>query len=63
MSKFSFGAKIISLEELDTQTHSGTRLQLLRSLMPGKSADAIVQALEERGAFVPLPAYQCVNPS
>jgi len=53
--------KIQILEELDTETHSGTRLQLLRSLMQGKSADAIVQALDDRGAFVPLPAHQCVN--
>lgn len=53
--------KIHILEELDTETHSGTRLQLLRSLMQGKSADAIVQALEEQGAFLPLPAHQCVN--
>ncbi|HLO47725.1 MAG TPA: ferritin-like domain-containing protein [Kamptonema sp.] len=53
--------KIQILEELDTETHSGKRLQLLRSLMRGKSADAIVQGLEERGAFLPLPAYQCVN--
>jgi 16S rRNA U1498 N3-methylase RsmE len=53
--------KIQILEELDTETHSGTRLQLLRSLMRGKSADAIVQALEDRGAFVPLSAHHCVN--
>ncbi|WP_339377519.1 ferritin-like domain-containing protein [Calothrix sp. NIES-2100] len=52
--------KIQILEELDTQTHSGTRLEILRSLMRGTSADAIVQALDERGAFAPLPAYQCV---
>lgn len=53
--------KIHILEELDTETHSGTRLQLLRSLMQGRSADAIVQALDDRGAFLPLPAHQCVN--
>ncbi|OKH37826.1 hypothetical protein NIES2119_11765 [[Phormidium ambiguum] IAM M-71] len=53
--------KIQILEELDTETHSGSRLQLLRSLMQGKSADAIVQALDDRGAFLPLPAHQCVN--
>lgn len=53
--------KIQILEELDTETHSGTRLQLLRSLMQGKSANAIVQTLDDRGAFVPLPARQCVN--
>lgn len=52
--------KIQILEELDTQNHSGTRLQILRSLMRGASADAIVQALDERGAFEPLPANKCV---
>lgn len=53
--------KISILEELDAETHSGTRLQLLRSLMRGKSASAIVQALDDRGAFLPLPPHQCVN--
>jgi len=53
--------KIQILEELDTKTHSGTRLQLLRSLMQGKSTNAIVQALDDRGAFIPLPAHQCAN--
>ncbi|MBD2438132.1 ferritin-like domain-containing protein [Nostoc sp. FACHB-110] len=52
--------KINILEELDTQTHSGTRLQILRSLMRVTSAGAIIQALDERGAFEPLPAYKCV---
>ncbi|MEH2303832.1 ferritin-like domain-containing protein [Nostoc sp.] len=52
--------KIQILEELDTETHSRTRLQILRSLMGGKSAQSIVQNLEERGAFEPLPAHQCV---
>ncbi|QKQ77235.1 ferritin-like domain-containing protein [Nostoc sp. TCL240-02] len=52
--------KIQILEELDTETHSGTRLQILRSLMGGKSAQFILQTLEERGAFQPLPAHQCV---
>ncbi|MEH2207582.1 MAG: ferritin-like domain-containing protein [Nostoc sp.] len=52
--------KIQILEELDTETHSGTRLQILRSLMGGTSAQSILQHLEERGAFEPLPAYQCV---
>ena len=52
--------KIQVLEELDTETHSGTRLQILRSLMGIKSAQSILQTLEERGAFEPLPAYQCV---
>ncbi|OUL34455.1 hypothetical protein BV372_13705 [Nostoc sp. T09] len=52
--------KIQILEELDTETHSGTRLQILRSLMRGSSAEAIVQALDERGAFEPLPPHKCV---
>ncbi|MEH2196711.1 ferritin-like domain-containing protein [Nostoc sp.] len=52
--------KIQILEELDTETHSGTRLQILRSLMGIKSAHSILQILEERGAFQPLPAHQCV---
>ncbi|MEH2242854.1 ferritin-like domain-containing protein [Nostoc sp.] len=52
--------KIQVLEELNTETHSGTRLQILRSLMGGKSAQSILQSLEERGAFQPLPAHQCV---
>jgi hypothetical protein len=51
--------KINILEQLDTQTHSGTRLQTLRSLMQATSAQAIVQILDERGAFTPLPAHQC----
>jgi hypothetical protein len=52
--------KIQILEELNTETHSGRRLQILRSLMGGKSAQSILQTLEERGAFEPLPAHQCV---
>ncbi|MEH2063639.1 MAG: ferritin-like domain-containing protein [Nostoc sp.] len=52
--------KIQILEELDTQTHSGTRLKILRSLMGGTSAQSILQNLEERGAFESLPAHQCV---
>lgn len=54
--------KISILQELDAETHSGTRLQLLRSLMRGNSASAIVQALEDRGAFLPLSPERCVNP-
>lgn len=56
----SRGQKIQILTELDTLTHSGSRLHLLRSLMRGETAGAIVQALEDRGMFQPLPAEQCV---
>jgi hypothetical protein len=51
--------KIQILEELDAETHSGTRLQVLRSLMGG-DAGAIVQQLEAQGSFTPLPPHQCV---
>lgn len=54
--------KIQILVELNTETHSGTRLQILRSLMTGTSAMAIVQALDEQGAFEPLPADKCLTP-
>lgn len=60
MGHLSRSQKIQILQELDTETHSGMRLKLLRSLMQGGSGDAIVQALEERGYFAPLPAHKCV---
>lgn len=53
--------KIHILEQLDTQTHSGIRLQLLRSLMQPTSANTILQTLEAQGAFTPLPPHQCVH--
>jgi hypothetical protein len=52
--------KLSIFEELDTLTHSGTRLNLLRSLMRGEAAGIIVQELEDRGAFQPFPAEKCV---
>ncbi len=52
--------KIQILAELDAEIHSGTRLQLLRSLMRGENAGAIVQLLEEQGGFEPLPPHRCV---
>jgi hypothetical protein len=52
--------KLQILDELDAQTHSGTRLETLRSLMRGESAAPIVNLLEERGLFSPLPNYQCI---
>ncbi|AUS99835.1 hypothetical protein CLI64_05220 [Nostoc sp. CENA543] len=52
--------RIQILEQLDTQTHSNTRLQILRSLMQKTTADVIVQTLETQGSFTPLPPHQCV---
>lgn len=53
--------KIQILTELDTESHSGSRLQILRSLMhqnPG--AAPIIQALIEHNAFEPLPPERCL---
>ncbi|MBD2740307.1 ferritin-like domain-containing protein [Coleofasciculus sp. FACHB-1120] len=47
-------------QELDTETHSGIRLNLLRSLMRGEAAGIIVQELEEQGRFQPFPVEQCL---
>ncbi|MBD1882014.1 ferritin-like domain-containing protein [Coleofasciculus sp. FACHB-T130] len=52
--------KLNIFQELDTETHSGIRLNLLRSLMRGEEAGIIVQELEDRGAFQPFPAEKCV---
>lgn len=60
LGHLSRSQKIRLFEELDAETHSGTRLNLLRSLMRGEKAGTIVQELEERGAFQPLPAQKCV---
>lgn len=51
--------KIQLLEELQTEIHSGTRLNLLRSLIGKESARTILNELEARQAFEPLPAYLC----
>jgi hypothetical protein len=48
------------LEELDTQTHSGIRLELLRSLMQTEQSIGIIDELEMLGMFQPLPAEKCV---
>jgi len=48
------------LEQLDTEAHSSHRLKVLRSLMHTESSQEIVQTLEARGMFQPLPAVQCV---
>jgi hypothetical protein len=52
--------KIQLFEELDTQTHSGTRLAQLRCLICKEATGIIIQDLDERGAFQPFTAEQCV---
>jgi hypothetical protein len=52
--------KLKIFQELDTEQHSGMRLNLLRSLMRGEATGIIVQELESRGAFQPFPPERCV---
>lgn len=47
------------LEELDTLTHSGTRLQVLRQII-ARLHPAVGDRLAQAGLFTPLPAHQCV---
>lgn len=51
--------KIRIFEELDTENHSGSRLNILRSLMQTEGGQ-IVQELEQRAAFQPFSAEKCV---
>ncbi|MBW4676537.1 MAG: ferritin-like domain-containing protein [Desmonostoc geniculatum HA4340-LM1] len=52
--------KIQILQELQTEIHSSTRLQLLRSLINGNIPNSVLQMLEEQGSFQPYPANQCI---
>ncbi|MEM6598013.1 MAG: ferritin-like domain-containing protein [Cyanobacteria bacterium P01_C01_bin.69] len=45
--------------ELDTETQSGMRLELLRSLITSAAPD-IAETLDHKGLFTPLPPAQCV---
>ncbi|MBW4446626.1 MAG: ferritin-like domain-containing protein [Spirirestis rafaelensis WJT71-NPBG6] len=52
--------KVKIFAELDTETHSGSRLKLLRSLMSHPNAEIILQQLDQRGSFHPFPPEKCV---
>lgn len=52
--------KVQILEELDTETHSGIRLKILRSLINITSANRIMEILESQGFFQPLPPHKCI---
>ncbi len=47
-------------QELDTETHSGSRLQLLRSLLRSDPTYSIINHLETQGSFNPFPPEKCV---
>ncbi|MEL7034626.1 MAG: ferritin-like domain-containing protein [Cyanobacteria bacterium J06592_8] len=59
LGDLSRSQKIKVLEELDTETHSNTRLSILRSLM-SQQGSVFVSELEERGIFRGYPAPLCV---
>ncbi len=48
-------------EELDTQTHSGTRLTLLQKLMQTGGGGVMVEQFQSKGAFEPYPATICAT--
>ena len=54
----SHGQRVRLLSELETETHSGSRLNLLRSLIT-PNAPKIADALDAKGLFLPLPPAQC----
>ncbi|MGB3640553.1 MAG: ferritin-like domain-containing protein [Rivularia sp. (in: cyanobacteria)] len=52
--------KINIFAQLDTETHSGSRLKLLRNLIDLPNAKNILENLEMKGSFQPLKPSQCV---
>jgi hypothetical protein len=57
----SVDQRVKVFDELDTQTHSGTRLTLLQKLMQTGGGGVVVDRLIEKGAFEPLPASICAT--
>ena len=56
---FTRAQKIQILRQLDAESHSGERLQVLRGLMKTPNVAGIIEDLEGRGAFQPLAPEQC----
>ncbi len=52
--------KIKLFAQLDTETHSGSRLKLLRNLIDLPNVKNILENLEMEGSFQPLKPSQCV---
>lgn len=53
------GQRVRVLRELDAEAHSGERLQVLRGLMKTPNVAGVIEDLEARGAFEPLPPERC----
>jgi hypothetical protein len=58
----SVDQRVNVFDELDTQTHSGTRLTLLQKLMQTGGGGEMVEQLIDRGSFNPLPPNICATP-
>ncbi len=56
----SSGDRLEILTELQAESHSQTRLDLLRSLLVGTVPQSIFKKLEEQGSFIPYSVQQCV---
>lgn len=56
---FTRDQKVRILRDLDAETHSGERLEVLRGLMKTPNVAGIIEDLEARGAFQPLPPERC----
>jgi hypothetical protein len=60
--ELSRAQKVQILTEIDTESHSGSRLQTLQSLMQQcTGATPIIQALIDRNAFQPLSPDRCLS--
>ena len=50
--------RVVVLEELDTVSHAGRRLALIRDLLARAGADDVIHALDTRRSFIPLTAEE-----
>jgi hypothetical protein len=55
---FSRSERVRAFTELDTETHAGGRLALVRELLQRAGAERVVTALDARGCFRPLTAEE-----
>jgi hypothetical protein len=54
LGPLSRAQRVRALEELDTRSHAGSRLSLLRDLLERVGADGLIQSLDTRQCFTPL---------
>jgi hypothetical protein len=56
---FTHAQRVQVLRDLDAEAHSGERLAVLRTLMKTPNVAGIIEDLESRGSFQPLPPERC----